>query len=472
MDNNQVDVIILGSGSGGTACALRCADNGKKVLLVDKRDKDGPGGTCINRGCIPTKALLRTVHALDNIKNAKLHGIEVPEYTINFKRIMANKNKIQQQMAFGLKQFVICGRDNIDLRLNTTAEIIGTHTVKLTSANGEEVEITAKDGIVISTGSEPSIIPAFKIDKVNVITSDEALTLKEVPQSMLVIGAGAIGIELSTFYNAMGTKITIVEMANEVAPLLKDSQMSLCVKDHLIKEGMLVKTGVGISKVEIISEGLVRSYLNNGEVIESEKVLVGIGRKSNINNIGLEKFKDIKIIRDKIQTNEFMQTGVSSIYAIGDITDGPQLSHKAQNEGVVAAENICGNKVTLDYDVLPWVIFGMPEIAKVGISEIEAKEKGINVLTGYIEMSVNEKATTMQETVGAIKMVIDADSRKIVGAILYCTESSSLIGELAMAVKKGTIVEEMATTIHAHPTLTEAVMECAKNALGIAFHKK
>ncbi len=470
MSNYDFDVIVIGSGSGGTACALRCADNGKKVLLVDKRDKDGPGGTCVNRGCMPTKVLLRSVHALDNIKNAKAYGIEIPEYKVNFKRVMANKKKIQQQIAFGLKQFVVGGRENIELRVNTSVEIMGAKKVKLVSSS-EEIEVTAKDAIVIATGSEPSIIPTFNIDRENVITSDEALLLNEVPSSMLVIGAGAIGIELSTFYNAMGTNITMVEMLPDVSPLLKDKIMSELVKQHLENEGVVIKTGVGIEKVEIVEKGLVKSYLSNGEIVETEKVLVGIGRASNIYDIGLEKFPEIEISRGKININKYMQTGIESIYAIGDIVAGPQLSHKAQNEGVVAAENICGNRTTLDYDVLPWVIFGIPEIAKVGLSEDEAKEQGINVLTGYIEMSANEKATTMQETVGAIKMTIDKDSRKIIGAILYCSEASSLIGELAMCIKKQTTVEEMATTIHAHPTLTEAVMECAKNALGTAFHK-
>ena len=470
MNDNQYDVVVIGAGSGGVACALRCADNGKKVLLIDKRGNDGPGGTCINRGCIPTKVLLRSVHALNDIKDAKAHGIEIAEYKINFKRLMANKNKIQQQIVFGLRQFIIGGRKNIELRLNTDAEILGPNLVKLRAKDSDE-EVYAKDGIVIATGSEPSMIPAFNIDKTNVITSDEALVLKEIPETIAVIGAGAIGIELSTFLNSMGTKVTMIEMEENVAPLLEDIQMSNLVEKQLEKDGIAIKTGVAIEKVEIVKDGLVKSYLNDGALLETEKVLVGIGRKSNIDDIGLEKLKEIQVIKDKIQTDEFMQTGMKNVYAVGDITKGPQLSHKAQNEGIVAAENICGNQTILDYNVLPWIIFGIPEIAKVGLSEKEAKDQGINTLIGYIEMTASEKATTMQETVGAIKMTIDADSRKIIGAILYCTEASSLIGELAMSIKKGTTVEEMATTIHAHPTLTEAIMECAKNALGIAFHK-
>ncbi|PAB60562.1 dihydrolipoyl dehydrogenase [Anaeromicrobium sediminis] len=470
MNTFDFDVIVIGSGSGGTACALRCADNGKKVLLVDKRGKDGPGGTCVNRGCIPTKALLRSVRALEDIKKAKKFGIEVKDFDVNFKRVMASKNKIVQQLNFGLKQFVIGGRDNIELRVGTKAEILDGHRVKLTGKDGVQ-EVTAKDGIVISTGSEPSMIPAFNIDRKNVFTSDEALTLKEVPKDMVVIGAGAIGIEMSTIYNAMGCKVTIIEAAKDVSPLLQDASMSKLVAEHLEKEGITVLTDVKIEKVEIVEDKKVKSYLNNGEILETENVLVGIGRTSNIYDLGLENVAEVKIERGKIVINEHMQTGVKSIYAVGDIVAGPQLSHKAQNEGVIAAENICGNKVTLDYSVLPWIIFGVPEIAKVGLSEDEARERGIHVLTGYIQMSANEKAATMQETVGAMKMTIDKDSRKIIGAILYCTEASSLIGELAMCIKKGTTVEEMATTIHAHPTLTEAVMECAKKALGTAFHK-
>ena len=187
--------------------------------------------------------------------------------------------------------------------------------------------------------------------------------------------------------------------------------------------------------------------------------------------LGLENLPGIKVERGKVEIDSAMRTGVESIYAVGDIVDGPQLSHKAQNEGVTAAENLMGNPTELDYSVLPWIIFGMPEIAKVGISEEEAKEQGYEVLTGYIPMSANEKATCMQETDGAMKITIDNKSRKILGAILYCTEASSLIGELAMCVKMGTTVEDLAGTIHAHPTLTEAVMECAKHALGLGYSK-
>lgn len=470
MNAAEYDVVVIGSGSGGTACALRVADKGKKVLLIDKRGKDGPGGTCVNRGCIPTKVLLRSVKALEDIQHAKQFGIEIPEYKVNFKRLMASKNKIQQTLNFGLKQFVIGKRENIELVLNAQAEITGSHTVAITTKDGR-TEVTAREGIVMSPGSEPSLIPAFNIDRKNVITSDEALMLKEVPASMLVIGAGAIGIELSTFYNAMGTDITIVEMAEHTAPLLNDGQMSGLVKAHLESEGMAVLTGVGIDKIDVVEDGKVRSFLSNGEIRETEMVLVGVGRSSNLDGLGLEKFPEIKIERDKIQVDKAMRTGVKSIYAVGDVVDGPQLSHKAQNEGVTAAENIFGNPVELDYGVLPWVIFGLPEIAKVGLSEADATAKGIEVITGYLEMSANEKATCMQETTGAMKITIDRNSREIIGAVLFCTEASSLIGELAMCVKKKTTVEELATTIHAHPTLTEAVMECAKQALGLGFHK-
>lgn len=196
-----------------------------------------------------------------------------------------------------------------------------------------------------------------------------------------------------------------------------------------------------------------------------------MGRTSNLENLGLEKLPEIKVERGKVQVDGGMRTGVKSIYAVGDIVEGPQLSHKAQNEGLTAAENICGNPTELDYGVLPWVIFGLPEIAKVGLSEAEAVERGVDVLTGYLEMSANEKALCMQETIGAMKMTIDRKSRKVIGAILFCTEASSLIGELAVCVKMGTTVEELATTIHAHPTLTEAVMECAKHALGLGYQK-
>lgn len=463
----KVDIVVIGAGSGGCATAIRAADLGLKVVIIEERKKDGPGGTCINRGCIPTKVLVKASGLLGDIKKAQAYGIDVEGAKPNFKKIMANKNKIVSQMAFGLKSFIL-GSRKIPV-IYGTAKILSSNCVQVT--DGDKVTEYSCNNVMIATGSEPAMIPAFNIDRKNVITSDEALTLTEVPKSMLVIGAGAVGIEMSVFYNSMGTEVTIVEALDNVAQALCDEEMSNMVKSQLEKKGIKVMCGVAIDKVEVLEDGSVASHLNNGEVVNTEKVLVSIGRKTNLDNLGLEEL-GVNVERGKIITDKRMMTNVENIYAVGDVTNGPQLSHKAQNEGVTAAEVIYGNNVELDYDVLPWVIFSKPEIAKVGLSEKEAADKGIETITGQLAMAFNEKATCSGDTDGAIKLVADKNTHQLLGGIIISAEASSLIGEVAIAVKKKATVDEIASTIHAHPTMTEAIMEAAKSAIGKEYHKQ
>lgn len=462
----EYDVLILGGGSGGCAAAIRCSDLGMKVAIVERRKKDGIGGTCINRGCIPTKVLMKSLTVLNGIRNADKYGIKVEDYKIDFKKIMAKKDQITKQMIFGLKGFVLKPRA-IDI-LNGEACLKDGHTVIIRNGD-EEVEVTA-GSIIVATGSEPLEIPAFKIDRVNVITSDEALNLKEVPESMLIIGAGPIGIELGMFYAAMGCAVTMVEFMPEVAPLLKDTELSAILEKALVKNGIEVVTGIGVDAVEVMEHGKVRSTLSNGEEKITEKVLVAVGRKTNTDRIGLESV-GVNMDRGFVLVDQTLKTNIDSIYAVGDIVAGPQLSHKAQHEGAAVAENLAGNPVHIDYATIPWVIFSQPEVAKVGLSRQEAEEQGILAIEGKLPMIANEKAVCMQSTDGMVKIIVDKQTRKIIGTSIVAHDASTMINEMAVAIASGMTIDDFNVAVHAHPTLNEALFEAGKSVTGKAYHK-
>ena len=462
----EYDVLVIGGGSGGCASAIRSTDLGKKVALIEYRKKDGIGGTCINRGCIPTKALLKSAEVYKTINEAKKFGVEVEGASFDMKKIVKKKDSIVKNMRFGLSSFILKSR-GIEI-INGKAALASKNTVEVTYENGEK-EILKAESIVLATGSEPAMIPAFKIDGKQVITSDDCLCMTEVPESLLIIGAGAVGIEFGTVFSSFGSKVTLVEMVDHAAPLLKDEELCCQVEKYLTKKGIDLKLGVAIKEIKA-EEGKVTSVLGNGEAVETEKVLVSIGRKLNTDGLNLEGVGIEMGERGRIKVDSHMRTSVENIYAVGDIVAGPQLSHKAQREGVVAGENICGMDTEMDLDTVPWVIFSQPEIASVGISKAEAEERGIEAIEGKLPFMANEKANTMQETTGMIKIIAEKESHKIIGGKIFGPEASLLIAELALAVKNGNTLEDIGDTIHAHPTLSEGVMEAAKSGLGKAFH--
>ena len=382
------------------------------------------------------------------------------------KKIVKKKDSIVNNMRFGLSSFILKSR-GIEI-INGKAALASKNTVEVTYENGEK-EILKAESIVLATGSEPAMIPAFKIDGKQVITSDDCLCMTEVPESLLIIGAGAVGIEFGTVFSSFGSKVTLVEMVDHAAPLLKDEELCCQVEKYLTKKGIDLKLGVAIKEIKA-EEGKVTSVLGNGEAVETEKVLVSIGRKLNTDGLNLEGVGIEMGERGRIKVDSHMRTSVENIYAVGDIVAGPQLSHKAQREGVVAGENICGMDTEMDLDTVPWVIFSQPEIASVGISKAEAEERGIEAIEGKLPFMANEKANTMQETTGMIKIIAEKESHKIIGGKIFGPEASLLIAELALAVKNGNTLEDIGDTIHAHPTLSEGVMEAAKSGLGKAFH--
>ncbi len=457
----EFDVAIIGAGSGGYVAAIRAADLGKKVVIIEHREI---GGTCLNRGCIPTKALLKIAEVYTSAKESKSFGITVENVSFDPNAIQKRKDAVIRRLVAGI-DFLFKSRKIVVKKGN--GKLLDEHTIEITGNEGTE-KIKAKD-IIIATGSEPAMIPAFKIDRKNVLTSDEALNLTEYPKNMLIVGAGAIGIEFATILSAFGTKVTIVEMMPQVVPTLKDIKLASMVQRMLVKKGIEIKTGIKIDNIEIQGNGNVVSTLSSGEELITEKVLVSIGRKLNSTGIGIEELS-IKTEKGKILVDEKLRTNIPNIYAIGDVIGGLLLAHKAQKEGDIVAEIIAGKDKKMDYRVVPWAIFSSPEIASVGLTEEEAKENGIDTAIGEFPFIANGKAVTINSTDGEVKIIAKNDTKEIIGAQIIGPEASVMIAELALAMEKKLTLNDIANTIHAHPTLPEAIMEAAKSGLGEAIH--
>ena len=457
----EFDVAIIGAGSAGYVAAIRAADLGKKVLLVEHREL---GGTCINRGCIPTKALLKSAEVYLEAKESKVFGIDATNATFDPAGIQNWKTNVVKKLVSGI-DFLLKARKVVVVQ--GKGKIISQDTIEVQGANGSET-YKAKD-IVIATGSEPAMIPAFKIDRVNVLISDDVLNLTSYPREILIVGAGAIGIEFANFFSAFGTKVTIVEMMPQVIPTLRDRRIASKVQRILNKKGVAVKLGEKIENIEIKGENYVSLTLGNGETLQSEKVLVSIGRNLNSEGIGLEEL-GVKTEKGKIIVDEYLRTNTPHIYAIGDVTGGLLLAHKAMKEGEIVAEIIAEKDVKIDYRVVPWVIFSSPEIATVGLTEEEAKEQDIDVLVGEFPFTANGKAVTMDSIDGEVKIIGRKDTHEMLGAQIVGPDASVMIAELALAVQHKLSIEDVAHTIHTHPTLTEATMEACKVAIGEVVH--
>lgn len=461
------DVVTLGAGPGGSSTAMRCADRGKKVAVIEARAKNGVGGTCVNRGCIPTKALMASANLLAEIKNAKAFGITVPEATVDFKVVNRRKNAVINNLGFGLENFLMKPR-GIDV-IKAHARLLDAHTIELD--DGKEKRSITSEYIVVAVGSEPANIPAFNIDGDKIITSNEIMDVTKLPKDILIVGAGAIGLEYGYMLNVFGVKVTIVEMMPNVVSALREPAITDAVCKSLVASGITVKTGAGIGSIRVQEDGSVLSTLSTGEEIVSEKVLVAIGRTLNTRGIGLEEAGVELGKGGMIITDEHMRTNIPNIFASGDVTFGTQLSDKAQRQGLVIAETIAGNDYYINYDVIPSTVFMEPEVAMVGLTEVEAVERGIKVISGTLPFTSNEKAMAMQRTEGLIKIVAREDDHVILGSQIFGLEACDLIAELAVAVENKMTLESIINTIHPHPTVTEIIMETCKKAIGLAFDR-
>ncbi len=455
-------LVIIGAGPGGYVAAVKAAQLGAEVTVIEDIEV---GGTCLNRGCIPTKTLIASSEAFAKAKELDSFGIELScEPVANLEKIMARKDKIVSTQVKGLRALLKSwGIEFIEGR----GALAGRGKVRAVRKDGSE-ETLETEKIIVATGSRPAQIPVFPFDGKNILSSDDALKLREIPKSMIIVGAGVIGCEWACIFRELGTEITMVELLPR-AVSTEDEEISDTLAKELKKKKIKLLTGVGVESVNVV-EGGVEAKLPDGKTLSAEKMLVSIGRAFNSNGIGLEETGVEKGLRGEIIVNEKMETNVEGIYAIGDVTGGILLAHTASTEGIVAAQNACGREARMDYSVVPAAIFTSPEIGSVGLREFEADKKGIKVKTGHFQFRGLGKAHAMGEIAGFVKVVADAGTDKILGAHIIGPHASDIIHEAALAIRSGLTVKDIAGTIHAHPTLSEGLMEAAEALHGTAIH--
>ena len=459
MSNKKI--VIIGSGPGGYVAAIRASQLGADVIVIEK---DKIGGTCLNYGCIPTKSLLASAELFSSIRKAKEFGISIGELSIDLSGIMERKNRVVQGLGSGFNR--IFKKSGVRF-INGTANLISPKRVrvKLPSAT-EEIEASS---IVIATGSQPASLPFVDLGQPTVLTSADALKLKRLPNSVLITGGGAIGLEFACFFNALGVQVTLVEVMDQILPN-GDKRIARQMAQILKKRGVKILVKTGVKKVLSYKSEEITCLLGNGEKLTTEKLLISVGRKPNSQGIGLENIGVKVDEKENISVDENMETNIKGIYAIGDVIGGMLLAHVASAEGILAVENAMGIKKKIDYSLIPSCVYTFPEIAGVGQTADQASASGREVKTGWFPFSASGKASAMGQTVGSVQLVVDKGTEKILGGRIIGPHATELIHEVVLAMKSGMTAKELGATTHAHPTLSEGVMEAALSVYKEAIH--
>lgn len=454
------DVIVIGGGPGGYVAAIRAAQLGGKVALVEREEL---GGVCLNWGCIPTKTLIYTAELYRKMQHAKDYGLAVDGLKVDLKALRKRKNDVVRRNKNGVKSLL--KGNNVDVHQ-------GDATV---TAPGEvsfgDTRLSTKS-IIVATGSSPAQIPGLETNGRNVITSTEALELETLPERIAIIGAGAIGAEFACIWNAFGAKVTLIELLPNVLPM-EDEEISKQLATHFTKKlGIDVRTGTSVAHMDS-SGDVLKMELQGAKSgsIEADLVLVGIGRRFHSDVVSRDKALRVKLgPKAQILVNERMETNVPGIFAIGDVTGKTMLAHGASSEGLVAAANALGGNKKMDYRVVPACTFTSPEVASVGLTEKEAREAGVDVKVGRFAFLSSGRAQSMNAPEGMVKIVGDASTDEVLGVHIMGAEAGELIAAAAVAMGMEATVDEIAHTIHTHPTLSEAVMEAAEDYLGLGIH--
>jgi dihydrolipoamide dehydrogenase len=463
-------IAILGAGPGGYVAAIRAAQLGARVTVIESH---ALGGVCLNWGCIPSKALLSVVELGDKVKKADDLGLLVEgPVTYDLARMVARKNRVVATLVKGIA--TLFKTWNIE-HVQGTGSLQDRQTVRVSAADGATRDVQA-DAIVIATGSSWPNLPQFPIDGQQLLTSQHLLDLDRIPASLLIVGGGVEGCEFAALYSGLGTAVTIVELMARVLPL-EDEEVSSMMERELKKRGVTVLTGTTVEKLERSSE--ITAHLKDGTQIVAEKLLVSVGRGLNSRGIGLEQVGVQTGRRGEILVNDQMETTVPGIYAVGDVVGKAMLAHVASAQGKVAVENIMGHQATVRYDVIPAGIFTLPEIGRVGMTEQQARERaqaaGLNpdqaMTVGRFRYVGLGKAQATGETTGLFKIIAESSSGKILGVHIVGAHAADLVHEAAMAMQVGATVAQMADMIHAHPTLSEGMMEAAEDVEGKAIHQ-
>lgn len=466
MNTHNADVVVIGAGPGGYVAAVRCSQLGLKTICVEREHL---GGICLNWGCIPTKALLRSAEYMHFLKKPDEFGFTIPNYDVDFGKVVersrAVSSRMSQGIAFLFKKYKVES-------ISGHGTITSKNTIEVKDADGKITDKIETKNIIIATGSRPRMFPGIEVDREKVITSREAMIQKQIPKSLVVMGAGAIGVEFAYFYNAFGTQVTIVEMQDRILPI-EDADISRELERNYRKEKIRILTKTRVISAKTVGdqvEVIVQKQDGTEETLVADLALNAIGIQANIENIGLENI-GIHIERGFLPVGKDLRTNVPNVFAIGDIAGAPWLAHKASAEGVAVAEIIAGNNDKfVDYKNIPGCTYCQPQVASVGISEAKAKELGFDVKIGKFPFTACGKAHAIGEARGFVKLVFDAKTDLLLGAHLIGPEVTELLGELSLAKANNLTARQIVDTIHAHPTLSESVMEAAAQALNEAVN--
>jgi dihydrolipoamide dehydrogenase len=460
--SDQKHIVIIGAGTGGYVAAIRAAQLGARVTLVEST---AVGGLCLNWGCIPSKALLACAELANKIKKAEDFGIILSgPVSYDLARMVARKNKIVGTLVKGIRSLLSTWK--IDL-LDGRGALVDGEKVQVAKADGTEA-LLAPDAVILGTGTLPPALPNFPLDGVRILSSREILDLVTVPDTLLIVGGGVEGCEFASLFSALGTRVTIVEMLSRILPG-EDEEVSGLLASELKKQGVSIVVGTRVDKVSVGPDGVTTSFATGGPVT-FEKVLVSVGRRFNSAGLGLEAAGVTLGQRGEILVNQRMETNRAGIYGIGDVVGTAMLAHVASAQGKVAVRNILGQSAEMRYDVIPAGIFTFPEIGRVGLTEDEARQQGIEVRIGKFRPAGLGKAHATGETAGLMKIVTDAKTRRIVGVHLMGAHAADLVHEAAVAMHMGATAENLAETIHAHPTMPEGIMEAAEDVDNMAIH--
>jgi len=461
----QFDVVVIGSGPGGYVAAIRAAQHGKKTAIVERAEL---GGICLNWGCIPTKALLRSAEVFELINHADSFGLKVAKPKVDFDKVIQRSRDVAGRMSKGVT--FLMKKNKIEV-LNGHGKLLDRNTVEVTGADGKAQKVSATN-IIVATGARARQIPGMEVDGKQVLSYREAMVVDKLPKSIVVVGAGAIGVEFAYFFNALGSDVTIIEMMPHLLPI-EDEEVSKELEKAFKGQGIKFHTETKVEKLEKTKTQVkltISGKDGKSETITAEKALMAIGVQGNIENLGIEEL-GIEMDRGWIKVNENYQTNVPGVYAIGDIVGPPWLAHVASREAINAADHLCGHPVVaVDYGTIPGCTYCIPQVASVGLTEKKAKEEGYDIQVGKFPVRVNGKAQGMGETTGFVKIIYDKKYGELLGAHIIGPEATELITEVTLAKSVEATFMEVLNTVHPHPTLSEMIMEASHVAIGEPIH--
>ncbi len=471
---DKFDVIVVGAGPAGYVAAIRCAQLGLNTACVDEwQDSEGNaslGGTCLNVGCIPSKALLDSSEKFAQAQHGMdAHGIKTGKVSIDVSAMIARKNTIVDNLTKGIAGLF---KANKVTAVHGRGRLLKDKQIEVTSAGGEQ-QILAADNIILAVGSVPIDIPVAAVDNAVILDNAGALDIDTAPKKLGVIGAGVIGLELGSVWKRLGSEVTILEAVDTFLPTV-DKQIAREAQRAFVKEqGLNIKLGTKVTGSKASKKSVKVTYEDkDGEHTETfDKLIVAVGRRANTKDIASDDAGLVLDERGRIDVDAHCRTNIANVYAIGDAVKGPMLAHKGSEEGVAVAEQIAGQHAHINHDCVPWVIYTHPEIAWVGLTEEQAKEQGKNIKTGFFPFAANGRSLAMNEKGGRVKMIADAETDRILGVHILGPNASELISEAVLAMEYSASSEDIARTIHAHPTLSEAMHEAALSVSGRALHK-